>query len=234
MHLPVPEHRWLTVQDALRDETPPVDDAFLQLVYGVIKTEVEDEHVATAIELIEIPEYRDTMCAFILSNAPTADIVVSLGMTEEVINTFKQLYMDTTVFKHKLQLRAFIKYYLENVAIDDEYKALIELGVEQGSDHLIYRMALGDEKVLLDEAKCARNAITQAYFLSTLPRNADITSPRVRQALRWTDKWTSWLIKTEKSGMTDGGSADPTLAIDDREQEIAVERLQLDPKEVYH
>ncbi len=222
------------MQKAIRDDAPPVNDSFLARVYGVIKTEITDETISTVLELIEVPEYRDVMCAFILSNTPTSDIKLSLNMSEEVVDTFKQLYMDLEVFHHKLQLRAFIKHYLADVVSDDEHKELIELGLNQGSDHLVYRLALGDEKVMLDEAKCARNAITQAYFLSTLPKGADITSPQVRQALRWTDKWTSWLIKTEKSGMTDGGSADPALAIDDREQEIVVEHLQLDPKEVYH
>ena len=179
MKVKSPRHRYEVTEQAVKQrlEVPvqPKMAALYELLSGSPCTDPEVEY---AHDLYTVVRHRETLDAFLLARTPVEKIVSCLEIDFGVITTYANLFMDTAVFRNRLELMTYVQDYDGS----DEGKELASAGVRVGHTYLLW--ALGDSEEV-DPRVVVRRTMADAYFRGMAHKGNSLTSLVAKEALRW-------------------------------------------------
>lgn len=181
-YMRVPDMRWRQVCKAVEEEKPP-KDAFLKRIYAVMCGDVQDPKIQYVIDLIENPGHRDSIVAYFFARAEIPRIANSLSIPEEILKIFEQLYIDLGVFRNKLEIRDYVKYYLKERCADKETQREVQVGYTNGAVALDFQWC--PDTVNVSEKDVTRAALALSYSKMIIARDAPLLSAASKEGLRW-------------------------------------------------
>jgi hypothetical protein len=184
MNLARPEFRWLQVCQAKIDKCSPMDE-FAAFTFGVMSGTQHDDNIIKAIANIEDKEYRDHIVAFILSGASLDLISTTLNLHIDVLVPFYKLFMDTSVFCHKMELRRYANYYLKQVCKTEAATKLLKKGLIEGPVGLLTYWNTPDKPLPYTSAAMFRSVVEMTYAKALTARHAGLTDEDTKEGLKW-------------------------------------------------
>lgn len=230
----IPDWRWLAVQKAKTDNTPP-EDEFLLTVYNVIVGKNRDEEIERAIDLYQLPYKRDTLTSFFLSRATLAQIRQGTNIPETVLEIYEQLFMDSHQFLDKMDRRIYARTYRDTIC-EAESRPIIDKAIVDGPYALLQYWAEGSEMVNIPDAELASKLAMMAWTKVTAASQESILSDASKEALKWV-KAANQLVNSRNRLHPDPADTDEVLVgIKDREVTIPVgmEGLGIPEDELVH
>jgi len=165
MHVPLPDVRWRHVSRALKTDVPPEDPLALR-VYLVKTGKEKDDIIRRALDIIEEPEYRDTVIVYYLCEATPEEISGSLRISLEVLEVIKAMVCDMSVFEHKMELIRYIRHF--GTIAHDNIKQHVEDGLNCGPSYLINHFKMGHEQARVNRDEMLNEMAALAYNSSRL------------------------------------------------------------------
>jgi len=217
-HECVPDRKWRQYCQ-LKESKKAIADPLLQKVDAVRNGKLKDDEVEYVLDLIENPDHKDSVIAFLLSGAEISVISTWLYIPVSVLDLFCELCFNKSEFRNKLEIRSYAKYYAQSMA-QLANADLIASAILLGPEYMMYHFQQGSEKVSMDPRDFARNLINQAFHMSRVARGNSINSPATKEALRWLNTAAKLLTGYDKVP----GDADSD---DDNEAMVAIESVRL-------
>ena len=111
----IPDRKWRQYCQ-LAKEKKAIQDPLLKRIENVRTQKVKDENIEYVLDLIEDPDYRDTLVAFLLSGADLLSISTWLHIPLQILEMFCTLCFNQEEFRNKLELRGYAKRYAQQYA----------------------------------------------------------------------------------------------------------------------
>ena len=234
--LPVPNHRWRRVVAAVAAKTPPADP-FLLSVYNVITGTTKDDTISYALDLINEPQDRDSIVAFLLGGATYEGVATTLWIESvATVEIFAQLYMDSSVFRNKLEHLRYCEYYLESICPEDDERnqALIRQGISHGPKSLeLWFKRAGD--VVHVSKEDITNAVLQMAFTNALAaKDVSVISPIAKESHRWVKTALDAITARDEHDRDTSDELDAILAIEKHLAAKSPEAAGIVPEEIMH
>lgn len=228
-----PDWRWLAVQKAVETNMPP-EDAFLRDIYNVIMQDLDHEIYKYVLELYGTPSYRDTMIAWFLSGATTDQIVQGSEVHPDALAVFEKLFIDASVFRNKLEWRAYADYYAANCCHSDAGKKQIKIAILEGPIPLLAYWKKGNEIIKVTDEEVLSSQLVLAHIKSLAARNASVTDPTAKEAF----KWGQFAVNTaqRRNALDDNSEieVDAIVAIQRRKATVEAQEIGLNLEEIQH
>ena len=211
------------------------DDEYTAQVYDVVIGKVGDEDIAQAIDLVRIPEHKETLQAFLYCRASHSQISNALEIPVPVLEHVSRLVMDESQFRNKLERFTHIRDLVENEdALTERGREYIQTGMLHGPDILAQHFRLGNEPIRLDAKKMIEHFALTAYYLSANARGNSITSETAKQARLWMLDSIKYFEAHKEAASSIDAEDDALLAIEERRTTITAEELGVTLDEIYH
>ena len=175
-----PRHRYLAVLAAANEALPAPEDPLEAALYALASSgSCPDPNVSYAYDLYALENHRAAMDAFLLSKVPPELIAGALEIPPLVIAAYRHLFMDTDVFRNRLELVTYAADYEGNAYA----KELVRTAVLIGCDYLLW--AFGKPDPALDNRAVVRRTMVDAFFRGMAHKGNPITSATVKEAQKW-------------------------------------------------
>lgn len=217
-HECIPDRKWRQYCKLVETKKAILDPLLLQ-VDAVRHGKLEDDDIAYALDLIEDPEHKDGIIAFLLSGEDLMGIATWLRIPLPVLEIFCALCFDRNEFRNKLELRSYARKYAREIA-QPENTELIASAILLGPKYMMYHFQTGNEEMPMDPREFAKNLIHQAFHISRVARGNPINSPASKEALRWLNAASKLITGYDKVPGDD-------LTDDDSEAMIAIEEVKI-------
>lgn len=217
-HECVPDRKWRSYLQLLESKKA-ITDPLLQRIDSVRNKKRHDKDVEYVLDLIDNPDHKDSIVAFLLSGADLMTISTWLYIPVSVLEMFCTLCFDKSEFRNKLEIRSYAKEYASTIAQPGNAD-LIASAIVLGPDYMMYHFQQGAEKVTMDPRDFAKSLINQAFHMSRVARGNPINSPATKEALRWLSAAAKLLTGFDKVP----GDADSD---DDNEAMVAIEQVKI-------
>jgi hypothetical protein len=179
---PNPRHRFALITEAVEQDLPASDDPGEAALHELLRSGTcPNTEVGYAYELFRIENHRAAVDAFLLAKVDLQTIAATLEIPAPVLEAYRHLFLDTDVFRNRLELTSFASSY-EGSAYAAE---LVRTAVVTGLDYLLW--AFGKPSKDIDNRVVVRRTMVDAYFRGMAHRGNPVTSPTAREALRWWD-----------------------------------------------
>jgi len=228
-----PDWRWQAVQKAVEENIPPTD-AFLLDIYNVIVQGLEHELYQYALELYGTPQYRDTLMAWFLSGATTEQIIQGTRIAPDVLAAFEKLFIDTSVFRNKLEWRSFAEYYVAHCCHDDAGKQQVKMAILEGPIPLLSYWKLGNEIIKLTDEEVLSTQLVLAHIKALTARNATVTAPEAKEAFRWGQFAVTTAQRRNTLDDNSEVEVDAIVAIQRRKATVEAQEVGLDLADIKH
>ncbi len=179
-----PDWRWVELQTAVEEGSPP-NDPFLLEVYNVIIGATKNEIYHYALEIYQIHTQRDTMVAWLISGATMAQMMQGSGVTAEAIAVFEKLFMDSEAFRNKMEWRAYAEHYVANCCADDRGGQQVKMASLEGPIPLLSFWRKGNELIRITDEEIMSQQAMLASVKALAARNASVTDPAAKEAFKW-------------------------------------------------
>jgi hypothetical protein len=214
----VPDRKWRQYCQLVENKKE-IRDPLLQKIDAVRRKTKRDEDIEYVLDLIENPDYRDQVTAFLMSGAELDMVSTWVQVPVPVLELFCELCFNRSEFRNKLEWRAYAIQYASNCA-QPEHAELIRSALLLGPSYMMYHFQQGDEQVALDPKNFAKGLIQQAFHLSRVARGNPINSPATKESLRWLNAAAKLLTGYDKVLGED-------MNDDDNEALIAIEAVKI-------
>lgn len=176
----LPQHRYYTVKDSLGQAVPPFDSELMLSLRAVLQhkpaTVPEAEY---AYDIYRVASHRAALDAFTLSKTPLDITATALEIPEAVLSAYRTLFMDTSVFRNKLELMTYAAEYE-----GDEYGCeLVRTGVSVGSEYLLW--AYGAQSAEIDTRHVVRRTMLDSFFRGMAHKGNSLTSNVAKESQKW-------------------------------------------------
>jgi len=210
-------------------------DPYVAQVYDVVIGNTQDEEIVYALDLVRVPEHKETLQAFFLGGASDQDVCDALDITVTVVEHVHKLVMDENQFRNKLERFTYAKDLVEAEDVLTERGAdYIRMSMLHGPDILAQHFHLGNEEIKVDVKKLVGHFIETAYYLSANARGNSITSETVKQSRLWMLDILKYAEAHSELQSMGNATSDALLAIEERKATVSVEELGLNPDDIYH
>jgi hypothetical protein len=174
-----PDHRYRTVRAAVEGDAPvPIKGPEKEL-YALLKGQKAADTVAGAYDIHSYTFKRETLESLLLAGASPKEIEQTVGVSAAIVETYRTLFFDPSVFENALDRIEYAGTYTGN-----EYgKEMKELAVNVGKEFLKVRLSQGIYVVSPEIAKGAIRAT--AFMMAQLAKANPINSNVAREAQRW-------------------------------------------------
>jgi len=173
-------NRWVVA--ATNASSPPKEfpDRMTEELYKLVTTGAcDDSDVMYARDLYLVKEHRAAMDAFVLSKMPDEQVRDLIGVPISALEMYRQLYMDVSVFRNKLEIITFANEY------GDTYGAeMVRAAVMIGPDYLLWSYGSQDIAAL-DNRLVVRKTMIDSFFRGLAHRGNALTSGVAREAQKW-------------------------------------------------
>jgi hypothetical protein len=176
-----PQHRYLAAQAAVdAASAAPEGDAAVQALFTLLGTGVcEDAAVTYALDLFRVDDHRSALDAFLLAQVSDDIAASTLSIAPNIVAMYRHLFMDTTVFRNKLELMTYARNYTGN-AYGVE---LVRTAVTVGLEYLLW--AFGKSGDSLDNRAVVRQTMVDSFFRGMAHKGNPITSATAKEAQKW-------------------------------------------------
>lgn len=202
-----PDARWREFLKAIQSNTEPTDPVVLEAYNSRLQV-VKNDDYEYACDLAQELEDRDVLVAFFLSGADPEEISNSLHIPIPVLEIFKKLVIDLSVFRNKLEMFRYAQHYRSSAT--EKGSQLVELGVVQGPFALLHHFLHGHEELPVDAKMYARAMMQQAFYFGMMSRGNTIKSSVTKESLRWLAT-TATLLKDYDRILGDSHDSDEAL-----------------------
>ncbi len=233
MRNPFPDWRWRAVCSAVEVTEPP-EDALLRDVYNVILGESKHETIMYVLELYHTHKSRDTLVAFFLSGAELPQIMQGTGVDADALRMFEQLFIDSTVFRNKMEWRAYAEYYVDQCCADENGQLQVKKGHLDGPITLMAHWAKGNEVITLTDQQILTQQALMAHTKALAARNAGITDIEAKEAYRWGQFAVNTAQRRSNLQDTADVEMDAIVAIQKRKATLEAEEAGLSLSEILH
>jgi hypothetical protein len=135
--------------------------------------------VAYAADLYENADHRPVVDAFFLARTAMDEISRVLSIPPAVLEVYRYLFMDMSVFRNKLEVISYARDYEGS----PYGKELVHTAVSVGPTYL--RWAYGDGGGELDTRFVIRKTMIDAYFRGLAHKGNALSSNTAKEALKW-------------------------------------------------
>jgi hypothetical protein len=185
-------------------------------------------------ELYDDHPSRDTLVAFFLSGATMAQIVQGTGIDSDTLATFEKLFIDITVFRNKLEWRAFAEHYVEECCANEAGEAQIKKGILDGPIALLAHWRVGNEMIFLSDQEILTQQVLLAHMKALTARNAGVTSAEAKEAFKWGQFAVNTATRRSTLRDTSEIETDAIVAIQKRKATMDAKEAGLEPGEILH
>jgi hypothetical protein len=239
MHRP-PDHRFLVVQTLIEKNSPvpsdwavPTHQHMLGL-YVALRDKLSGDASTTesyAYELYQNLEHRMVLDAFLLANCPYSLISQTLGIGENVIEAYAQLFMDMFVFRNKLEVISYAKDYPGGPYA----KEMIRTAVTVGYDYLLWVYGNTDEETV-DSRFIVRKTMIDAFFRGRAHKGNGLTSAMAKEAKSWAAMAVSNAALIEKIDprTTKAAVNELRIAIEGKDSTLAPDKAPVPAEDILH
>ena len=228
-----PDWRWVEVQSAIHNGTIP-EDSFLRDIYNVIEGNIEHKLYKYVLSMYYTHRERDTLIAWFISGADLPQIMQGTGVTADALNIFEKLYIDPEAFRNKMEWRAYAEYYVSECCADETGEKQVKIGVLEGPIPLLYFWQRGNEVIRISDTEVLTQQTLLAYVKATAARNASITDPESKEALRWGQFAVSSAAKRNLLNDPADVEVDAIVAIQKRRATLEAQEAGLDIADIAH
>lgn len=228
-----PDHRALEIlRQAKEQDTPNSEDPRETALFHLVKSGGEVSliaHVTDAFDVYSTEEFRHVVNALILGDATDQEIAEALKMNLLVLNPYRHLFFDKTIFSHVLDMHKYVGSLRCKQKQRDEYL----ISMQQGPSVLSERYRIGDRKPV-DPRNVVNTVLRDLSSRFQEHRGHDITSATAQAALRLVpDVLRASALAAEKNG-ADRDTADKaiTMALDMKDETKTLEEVNVKLPEV--
>jgi len=221
------------VQQAVHSKIPP-SDTLLKDIYNVILGELSHETYKYIIEMYKVPQQRDTLVAWFLSGANMGQIKQGSGVDQEALAAFELMFIDSASFRNKMEWRAYSEYYVAHCCADEMGQKQVKMGVLEGPIPLLAFWKKGNEEIKLTDTEILTQQALLAYVKSLAARNASITDPEAKEALRWGQFAVSSAARRNILNDTTETEVDAIMAIKRRRATLEAKEAGLSLADIAH
>ncbi len=176
MPLRDPAHRWHAIERA--PECP--EHAIEAELWRALREQGPHGDSSLAYE-VYADGARWCMQGWLLSKAKDEDIAKRLGFPDGLVRAYRHLFFDTTVFRHHLDLVAWIKRLNGDPAYPAEALQFLRWAVMYGPEAIAYMSGV---PVSLDPRVVQEQTMIDSYYRSLQGRDAAIDSAAAKEALK--------------------------------------------------
>jgi len=212
----------------------PPADAFLRDIYNVIVSGLDHELYKYVLELYGTPSYRDTMMAWFLSGATTDQIVQGSGVTAEVLAVFERLFIDSSVFRNKLEWRAYAEFYAAHCCFDDVGKKQVQIATLEGPIPLLAYWKIGNEIIRITDEEILSTQLMLAHIKALAARNVSVTTPEAKEAFRWGQFAVNTAQRRNSLDDTSEIEVDAIVAIQRRKATVEAQEVGINLADIKH
>jgi len=163
--------------------------------------------VQYAFDLHEEEEHRAILDAFLLTRCPLSELKGLFDIDLDVIETYMFLFMDTSVFRNKLEVISYAARY-DSSAYGKE---LVKTAVQVGPDYLHW--AYGKPRATIDAREIINRTMIDSYMRGMAHKGNGLTTGVTKEAHKW------WATAIKNAELTE--RINPSTA------KQAVEELQI-------
>jgi hypothetical protein len=228
-----PLHRYDTVRDLVDGglTAATLSDPLQSALFDLISGGATDEHnVAYAHDLFKVPNHRAALDAFLLADVPFDQIAVTLNIPISVIQTYRYLFMDTTVFRNRLELISYAQSYPGDTYAQELVRAAVTIGLE----YLLWAFSKSSTEV--DNRAVVRRTMIDSFFRGMAHKGNAITSATAKESQKW---WATAIRNAQILEQIDPRTAKSAydelrLALEQRDDTKTVEQAPVPVGDILH
>jgi hypothetical protein len=189
-----------------------------------------DDLVQYAFDLHEEEEHRAILDAFLLTRCALSEVVAVLEIDIPVIETYMHLYMDTSVFRNKLEVISYAAHY-EGSAYSKE---LVKTAVQVGPEYLHW--AYGKPRDDIDPRTIIRRTMLDSYFRGMAHKGNGLTTGVTKEAHKW---WATAIKNAELTERMNPTTAKQALdelriALGQQDETVAADAFEVPLSDILH
>lgn len=173
-----PDHRAEEISAGAEAATPE-EAEFAALLRG----ETVSEQVKYAVEIYEDSYKSEVLEAFLLAGASSEIVYNHLRVPVPVVDTYRRLFFDLSVFRDELDVEAYTQTYPENTPGEKWGKDLKICAISLGLDYMTYRFGRNGGE--LDIQVALKQIIGNANMLAKVSKINPLDSNATREARAW-------------------------------------------------
>ena len=233
-HECIPDRKWRQYCQLVANKKE-IRDPLLQKIDAVRKGPKRDEEIEYVLDLVENPQYRDEITAFLMSDADLDMVSTWTRVPIPILELFCELCFDRAEFRNKLEWRAYAIKYANDCALP-ENADLVRSAILLGPTYMMYHFQQGSEQVMLDPKDFAKSLIQQAFHLSRVAKGNPINSPATKESLRWLNAAAKLLSGYDKvlGEETNDDDDEAMIALEEVKITRTAEECGLDKEKVMH
>jgi hypothetical protein len=223
-----PNHRYLAVQKAVKDNvepTHPMERELYQLSLG----NGASAAVAKANDIYTHAYKREVMESFLLVGASADEIEITVKIAQNVTAAYAHLFFDPDVFEDELD-RIEYAYTYTRTEFGTELK---KMGVDLGKECLKIRLARGASAVSPSSKMVQSEIRATAYMLAARAKTNPINSDIAKEAR----SWAQLALKASENNEDEvvaAGVEEITMALDAKDETTNEEKSGLKIEDIIH
>jgi hypothetical protein len=179
---PDPRHRFTLIAAAVDLDLPAPTDPLEAALHELLRSGAcPTPEVGYAYDLFRVENHRAAVDAFLLARVDLPTISATLEIPVPVIQAYHHLFLDTEVFRNRLELTTFASSYEGSTYAAE----LVRTAIVAGLDYLLW--AFGQPSADIDNRVVVRRTMVDAFFRGMAHKGNPVTSPTAKEALRWWD-----------------------------------------------
>lgn len=226
MKLLTPDHRYQTVQKALKSNKAPkggVEAALFSLIQG----KKSSDEVVYAYDIYSSLFKREVIESFLLVEASPEEVFSILGVPENVTETYGHLFFDASVFKNELDRISYAYTYDRDVFGASMKKFAIDMGKES------LKIKMGRGSYTVDPVHVQDGIRSTAYLMGQMIKANPMDSRMARESLNWAKLGLKAATSVEKEENV--GDIDKVkIALEKRDETVGEKETGLKPDDIMH
>lgn len=226
-----PDHRHHTVLALLQQGDPAPADPRMAALYDLLDHAASPlAEVVYAVDLHREEEHRAILDAFLLTKCSHAEISSLLDVDLIAIETYSFLFMDTSVFRNRLEIMSYAAHY-ESSAYGKE---LVKTAVQVGPDYLHW--AYGKARDNVDPRYIIQKTMMDSFYRGMAHRGNGLTTGVTKEAHKW---WSTAIKNAEIAERMNPSTAKQAIeelriALGQQDDTVAVDDFEVPVSEILH
>lgn len=179
----LPDFRFTEVDAAVKGGTTTFDDVLCQALADCLQELEADANVVYAFELYQEPRHRQALDAFSLALAPPAVIQEVTEIPVAVIKVYQYLFMDTGVFRNRLERFSFAADYATIYGCEEHVGERMRTAVTAGVDYL--RWVYASPNPDANPKQIIRDSMLDSFYRSMVHKGNSLISGVSKEAVKW-------------------------------------------------
>jgi hypothetical protein len=171
-----PDARLRAIQAAQQAPTHTLERALWEFLRG----EGTDETVAYAREIYSNTREREVLQAWFIARATNEEITRYLRVPVVVLDAYRHLFFDVTIFRDELDIMSWVREYEENEQGSELGVDLLQMAFKSGVDALAWLYGRGE--LVLDPMKVQQQIMTDAFMRGRAHSGNSLSSKEVAAA----------------------------------------------------